>query len=452
MVVNTGDNRWATSNFIVAPTLAEGASYTTIAAALTAASSGNTIFIKPGTYTENLTLKAGVNLTAFGCDSSLNLTGNVKIVGKATLSTAGTVTISGIELKTSSDFFLVVSGTLASIVNLNNCYLNCLNATGISFTASDTAAQIIIAYCFGNLGTTGIGLFSGSSTGRLSLNFSGIANSGLSTTASTMSAGAYYIENCDLNIPLSTTSTAAMAITNSVVACSDVNATALLHNGSAGGNAEFTYFASGTSSAVSVGTGASLSINNCILVSTNTNAMTGLGSIIYTNLAFPSTSSTINTTTQVAGVSRPGITRSNHQPAFLAFSASQLNVTGDGTAYTVTFGTEIFDQNSDFNAVSTFTAPVTGRYDLKSSCQMTSTGAAITEGTYSLNTSNRNYGGTVCNPNNVKGATSLILGFYAFALSDMDAADTATCVITMTNGTKVADVSTASYFCGSLVC
>ena len=65
MVVNTGDNRWATSNFIVAPTIAEGAGYTTIAAALTAASSGNTIFIKPGTYTENLTLKAGVKSKSF---------------------------------------------------------------------------------------------------------------------------------------------------------------------------------------------------------------------------------------------------------------------------------------------------------------------------------------------------------------------------------------------------
>ena len=445
-------NNYGPAKFIVDGTTTANGTHSTIAAALTSASSGDTIFIRPGTYTENLTLKAGVNLTAYGCDSSLNLTGNVKIVGKATLSTAGTVTISGIELKTNSDFFLVVSGANASIVNLNNCNLNCLNATGISFTASNTAARINIAYCWGNLGTTGIGLFSGSSTGAMIISSTLIGNTGLSTTASTISAGSWNISNCNFTIPLSTTSTATMAVTHSVVDCSAVNATALLVNGSGGGNAELSYFASGTSSAVNVGTGSSLTIDQSTLSSTNTNAMTGLGSIGYSSLAFPSTSNTINTTTQTAAVFRPGITRSAHQPAFLAFSASQSNVTGDGTAYTVTFGTEIFDQNANFDAVSTFTAPVTGRYDMKSSCQMTSTGAAITEGTYSLNTSNRNYGGTVCNPNNVKGATSLILGFYAFALADMDAADTATCVVTMTNGTKVADVSTASYFCGSLVC
>jgi hypothetical protein len=40
------------------------------------------------------------------------------------------------------------------------------------------------------------------------------------------------------------------------------------------------------------------------------------------------------------------------------------NVTGNGTAYTVVFGNEIYDRNSDFDGTSTFTAPVTGIYDL----------------------------------------------------------------------------------------
>jgi len=303
-IVNTGDNRYGVAQYIVAPTIAEGANYTTIASAIAAAVSdtGNrTIFIRPGTYTENLTLSPNINLTAFGCDSSLNLTGNVKIVGKATLSTAGSVTISGIELKTNSDFFLVVSGSNASIVNLNNCYLNCLNATGISFTASNTAALINIAYCFGNLGTTGIGLFSGSSTGLLRIFASQMRNSGLSTTASTMSAGIYNIENSSLTIPLSTTSTAAMSITNSVVDCSVVNATALLYNGSAGGNAEFTYFASGSSSAVSVGSGATLTIDNCTISSTNTNAMTGAGTVAMRGCIFANSSVKSNVTTQSGG-------------------------------------------------------------------------------------------------------------------------------------------------------
>ena len=125
--------------------------FTTIQAAITAASSSQTVFIRPGTYTESLSLKAGVNLSAFGSDSSSNGTGKVIISGNATLSTAGSVTISGIQLQTNSAAFLTVSGTLASIVNLNNCYLNSLNATGISYSSSSDSSCSNIPKTIGNI-------------------------------------------------------------------------------------------------------------------------------------------------------------------------------------------------------------------------------------------------------------------------------------------------------------
>ena len=109
----------------MSPTASDG-THTTISAALTSASSGDTIFIRPGTYTENPTLKAGVNLTAFGSDSSENGVGNVIINGTCTLTTAGSVTISRrFELQTDSVGILQLVGTVASVVNLQNCYLNC---------------------------------------------------------------------------------------------------------------------------------------------------------------------------------------------------------------------------------------------------------------------------------------------------------------------------------------
>ena len=50
------------------------------------------------------------------------------------------------------------------------------------------------------------------------------------------------------------------------------------------------------------------------------------------------------------------------QPAFSAsLSADVANATGDGTAYTIAFNTEQYDQGGDF-AANTFTAPVAGRY------------------------------------------------------------------------------------------
>src|SRR5258708_20620706 len=121
-------NTFGVAKWIVSATASDG-THTTIASALTSASSGDTIFIRPGTYTENLTLKAGVNLSAFGSDSSQNGTGKVIISGTCTMTTAGSVTISGIQLQTNSAALLAVTGTLASVVNLQNCYLNCTNTT-----------------------------------------------------------------------------------------------------------------------------------------------------------------------------------------------------------------------------------------------------------------------------------------------------------------------------------
>jgi hypothetical protein len=46
------------------------ADYTTIQAAITAASAGNTIMVAPGTYTEQLTLKDGIHLIGFGSGTS----------------------------------------------------------------------------------------------------------------------------------------------------------------------------------------------------------------------------------------------------------------------------------------------------------------------------------------------------------------------------------------------
>jgi len=45
--------------------------FSSIQAAISAASSGMTVFVMPGTYTENPTLKAGVNLSAFNTDSTI---------------------------------------------------------------------------------------------------------------------------------------------------------------------------------------------------------------------------------------------------------------------------------------------------------------------------------------------------------------------------------------------
>jgi hypothetical protein len=311
MAYTTGDNNYGTARFIVG---ASGtANYTTIASALTAAVSGDTIFILPGTYTENLTLKAGVNLTAYNCDAAMgpsNGTFNVTILGKCTFTAAGTVSMSGICLETNSDFALAVTGSAASIVNLSNCYLNCNNNTGISYTTTNAASTVNLIYCNGNLATTGIGLFAHSGAGQLNFWYGYYNNSGGSTTASTVSSsgsviGLHSIFYC----PFSTSgsSSPGFGMNYCSLITSAQNATPITINGT-GTSAtllDCSLF-SGSASAISVGASAILLMDGINQIdSTNTNAITGSGTINYSLIEFSNTSSTVNTTTQTKRVLKP---------------------------------------------------------------------------------------------------------------------------------------------------
>lgn len=309
---------------------ANGANYTTINdayAAAVAAGGKQTVFIQPGTYTENLTLVSGVNLTAFGSDASFNGTGAVIINGTLTMTTAGSVTISGIQLQTNAAALLAVTGSAASIVNLNNCYLNCSNNTGITFSSSDAGARININNCSGNLGTTGIGLWTHTSAGVLSSSYSKFTNSGASTTATTNSAGDVQIFWSFFFSPLSTTSTGGMSFfRESSISSAAQNVTSLTIDGTGATNSTFSTFSSGTASAITVGTGATLALFKGIVLSSNTNAITGLGTLQYWDLAFNS-SNKINTTTQVGGTVQGGQTQAP-SAGFLGESISSANTAG----------------------------------------------------------------------------------------------------------------------------
>lgn len=150
-------------------------------------------------------------------------------------------------------------------------------------------------------------------------------------------------------------------------------------------------------------------------------------------------------------------------PAFLAYLAgTDTNATGDSTAFTLGSGnalTEVYDQNGDFVTTGTFTAPVTGKYNLECSIQLNNLGAAHANGSVYISTSNRNY--YVNNSYNVGtartgGGNPNIAALNGSCLADMDAMDTATVVITVADSTKTVGIGAAafpiSYFCGKLAC
>ena len=283
--------------------------FTTIASALTAASSGDTIFIRDGTYTENLTLKAGVNLTNFGSGSSLNGTGRVIINGTCTFTAAGTVTISGIQLQTNSAELLAVTGSAASVVNLQNCFINCTNNTGITYSSSSSSSSINLYSCNGNLTTTGIAYFSHSSAGILFINYSKLINTGLATTANTISSGALFVIKSDLDSPISSSSTSSVTLAYSTFNTAAQNSTSLTINGSGPNSAIFCQFFSGTATAVTA-TSTINEFRGCFISSSNTNAVDGAGTLNYSDLTFAQGASVkISTTTQNGGVLQGGVTQ-----------------------------------------------------------------------------------------------------------------------------------------------
>lgn len=138
--------------------------------------------------------------------------------------------------------------------------------------------------------------------------------------------------------------------------------------------------------------------------------------------------------------------------AFLALTTAQPNVTGDNTTYTVTFNTEIFDQNNDFDAVSTFTAPVTGKYYFTVSLNLENFTASHTNSTVNFITSNRSYELIVVNMANVREAANFF-NLSSGTLADMDAADTLTLTFNISGGTKVVGVGGVnSRLSGFLAC
>ena len=136
-------------------------------------------------------------------------------------------------------------------------------------------------------------------------------------------------------------------------------------------------------------------------------------------------------------------------PAFSAFPAGVQSNFAINTAVTVAFGTELFDQNADYNDQDTFTAPVTGKYQLTAYVDFQTLDTAATFYQLSIATSNKSQSLTL-DPN-----FSSDMNQYPMLmtiLADMDASDTAQVFVFQSGGTAQTDISIASYFTGFLAC
>jgi len=290
-----GTNNFAVADWIVdGGGLSRGATHTTIAAALADASSGDNIVIRPGTYTENLTLKAGVNLSGVGTDRT-----QVIIVGKNSCSYSGAVYIDGIQLQTNSDFCIEITGANATEIFLNNCTITASNNTAISNSGSNASSMISIHNSTANINTTGIALFSVSS-GVLTIDNVLGNNAGATTTANAFSGASINLRFVFFGNPLTTSGTTAILSANHSYWALGQNVTALNHNSTSATAGVVTHcaFSSGNQTPITVGAGATLQLLDVSLSHTNAAAVSGSGTLTYSGIQQIQTVGTLGVTTQ----------------------------------------------------------------------------------------------------------------------------------------------------------
>lgn len=360
--VITIENRSWITQYIVdsSSTIGLQGTFTTIAAATAAASSGQVVAIRSGTYTENITMKDGVNYIALG-DDRFGGAPTVSIVGKF-IDNGSPVncSFSGIRFNTNSDY--VFSLSAASDVVLSNCYVSGANHT--PFNMSNSSANIYCNNVDGNLNTTGISLFN-ITHGDIWFNECNFTNSGVSTTATTLSDGSVNAKYSYFETPFATSGTGVAILEYCIFGPNTSNHTWLTTSGTVKSFIEQCELYSGTASAVSIGSGTTVDMNQCIIESSNTNILTGAGTLNFSLISCNGSSSGVNVSTVNDNTVIPSMGGGGGVTplAQVFLSATQSNVTGNGTLYQIPYNTAAYNIGTCVNlGTGTFTAPSTGLY------------------------------------------------------------------------------------------
>jgi len=155
-------------------------------------------------------------------------------------------------------------------------------------------------------------------------------------------------------------------------------------------------------------------------------------------------------TTTAMSFDANGIITKPLQPAFLATKSGAQNNIGLNSVTQITFDGERFDQNGDFSS-STFTAPVTGKYQFNVVTTLANTDQDADYIEFKLVTSNVTYTNPIIDP----AGFDIDLPFFTISTSylvDMDANDTAKASLYQPNGAAQMDVRAGqSFFSGYLV-
>lgn len=268
---------YANQSFLVSQTPGQG-THTTLTAAMTAATTGTTIFVRDGTYTENIIGKAGVNIIAYTANllNDYIVSPNVTIVGKYSASFVGDAQISGICFKTNGDYCVQVTGSSATTLEFNECHFIGSDFSIVNQTSVPSRIKLI--NCNAVLDFNAAAFFV-STAGGIKL-FGGNWAVNVSTTASTFANSALTLYTVEFfNSPIICSGTGIFEAFSSTMRAN--NLTFLTTTGTGAHSLLDCNIDSGTASVLSLGAGTTATVSQCAIHSQNANVFTGAGAIQY---------------------------------------------------------------------------------------------------------------------------------------------------------------------------
>jgi len=267
MPYNISSNMFVYSKYIVGG----GSPYTTVQSAINAANAagGGTVVVRPGLYTENLTLYDGVDIE--GTVGAISIA-NVEIHGVHTPPAAGQIAFRTILLSSATNIFnSAAAGT--TLIALEECSVNCIN--GYVFNLPNWAGAIFgnniqtlsadDGFC--NLTSTATIQVTNSSLG------SGIANpmiiSGLATFV-----------DCSILPPQTYQTNAIVSFKSCAIGYTST------YSGNATAAAYDTNYSTGTHIAITTTSANPVSLANVIINSSAANVITGTGTVEFGSITY----------------------------------------------------------------------------------------------------------------------------------------------------------------------
>lgn len=285
-------NPMSTSRWIVDP-LGFNGTHTNISSAITSASAGDTIFIMPGTYTENLVVNKSLTFVSYGGDGRTVNTDTI-IIGKITVIPSIICTFLRLSLQTNGDSILVNDGN-STVVVFDNCDLS-INSSVIGIIQTGNAATntyLIQSY----VKIIAAGQLFSATNGALIVDETFIECPNLTSTASTISCN-YYSTLSNYQTPIIFDDGPAIfkyCLFGSIFT-PYTNVTYLSTTTSSGINLNFCNLYSGSQPVIDVGAGTLVTLSNCVINSSNTNTITGSGTLFYEGIVFSGVSSQFQNT------------------------------------------------------------------------------------------------------------------------------------------------------------